>query len=61
MKESITKARHSLDFAIGELNQAHAAADPVSAILLYAMIRDCAALANRVTALMAALEAKETE
>jgi len=54
--EPVLKALHSLEFAAGDLREAYASADPVSAIVLCELMARANSLHDDVKRLLEALE-----
>lgn len=58
MNEDLTKATHSMMFAVGSLQDALKRANPVEALLLLEVIEMAAKVQQRIESLAAAIESK---
>jgi hypothetical protein len=58
MNEDLTKATHSMMFAVGSLQDALKRANPVEALLLLELIETAAKVQQRIESLAAAIESK---
>lgn len=59
--ESLTKASHSLNFAVSDLREGHSACGPVASAAVLPLLERCARLANEVAMVTAAFVAEQEE